>query len=57
METISTERIERLAGTTDLAVTSTPALWECDVCGSFMLDLHCKLKCAMCGFMRDCSDP
>ena len=31
--------------------------WQCDVCGLVMLDLHCKLRCVNCGFMRDCSDP
>lgn len=29
----------------------------CDLCGTRMLDLHCKLKCQACGFVRDCSDP
>jgi hypothetical protein len=29
----------------------------CDICGSSMLDVHCKLICRNCGFMRDCSDP
>lgn len=40
----------------DLAAVA-PALWECDICGVSMLDLHCKLRCVNCGFMRDCSDP
>jgi hypothetical protein len=30
---------------------------RCDLCGSPMLDLHCKLICLRCGFKRDCSDP
>jgi len=29
----------------------------CDICGVPMLDVHCKLICRNCGFMRDCSDP
>ena len=29
----------------------------CDLCGFPMLDVHCKLICRNCGFMRDCSDP
>ena len=29
----------------------------CDICGFPMLDVHCKLVCRNCGFMRDCSDP
>ena len=33
------------------------SLWECDICSTVMLDLHCKLRCTNCGFMRDCSDP
>jgi len=35
---------------------STP-IYICDRCGTEMLDLHCKLRCPACGFMRDCSDP
>ncbi len=30
---------------------------RCDICGFPMLDVHCKLVCRNCGFMRDCSDP
>ena len=41
---------------TDFA-SATRIIWECDVCGTLMLDLHCKLRCTNCGFMRDCSDP
>jgi len=37
-------------------VPSTP-VYICDRCGTEMLDLHCKLRCTVCGFMRDCSDP
>lgn len=29
----------------------------CDLCGTPVLDLHCKLRCLACGFVRDCSDP
>ena len=29
----------------------------CDLCGTPMLDLHCKLVCPSCGYQRDCSDP
>ena len=29
----------------------------CDLCGHKMLDVHCKLRCEGCGFVRDCSDP
>ncbi len=37
---------------------STLPEWEpCDICGFPMLDVHCKLICRNCGFMRDCSDP
>lgn len=31
--------------------------YTCDFCGYQMLDLHCKLRCEQCGFIRDCSDP
>ena len=30
---------------------------ECEVCGSEMFGLHCKLICPNCGYRRDCSDP
>jgi rubrerythrin len=30
---------------------------ECEVCGSEMYGLHCKLVCPNCGYRRDCSDP
>ena len=30
---------------------------QCDLCGSLMLQVHCKLVCPMCGYQRDCSDP
>ncbi len=38
-------------------LASIRAIWQCDICGTVMLDLHCKLRCTNCGFMRDCSDP
>lgn len=31
--------------------------YYCDLCGSVMLNLHCKLVCETCGYKRDCSDP
>ncbi|MGQ0561152.1 MAG: hypothetical protein ACT443_04665 [Gemmatimonadota bacterium] len=30
---------------------------KCDLCGSFMLERHCRMMCPMCGYQRDCSDP
>ncbi len=30
---------------------------ECEVCGTEMYGLHCKLICPNCGYRRDCSDP
>ncbi len=42
---------------TATATRPVDAIWECDICGTVMLDLHCKLRCTNCGFMRDCSDP
>jgi hypothetical protein len=32
-------------------------VYYCDLCGSVMLNLHCKLICERCGYKRDCSDP
>jgi hypothetical protein len=29
----------------------------CDLCGSPMLERHCRLICTQCGYQRDCSDP
>lgn len=34
-----------------------PAREECELCGSEMFGLHCKLICPNCGYRRDCSDP
>ena len=31
--------------------------YRCDLCGSPMLERHCKLVCTGCGYQRDCSDP
>ncbi|HET7377459.1 MAG TPA: hypothetical protein VFK30_12170 [Anaerolineae bacterium] len=28
----------------------------CWVCGAAIVDVHCKIVCKNCGFMRDCSD-
>ncbi|MGQ0815290.1 MAG: HVO_2523 family zinc finger protein [Gemmatimonadota bacterium] len=30
---------------------------KCDLCGSLMLEVHCRMMCPMCGYQRDCSDP
>lgn len=30
---------------------------KCDLCGSLMIEWHCRLRCPMCGYERDCSDP
>ena len=29
----------------------------CEVCGTEMFGLQCKLICPNCGYRRDCSDP
>lgn len=29
----------------------------CEICGSRMVERHCKVQCLNCGFTRDCSDP
>ena len=34
-----------------------PSGEDCEVCGSEMYGLHCKLICPNCGYRRDCSDP
>jgi hypothetical protein len=30
---------------------------HCDLCGAAMIEVHCKLVCGACGYVRDCSDP
>ena len=30
---------------------------KCDLCGSAMIEWHCRMMCPMCGYQRDCSDP
>ena len=34
-----------------------PSGEECEMCGTEMFSLHCKLICPNCGYRRDCSDP
>jgi len=29
----------------------------CEICGSQMVERHCKIICPNCGYTRDCSDP
>jgi len=42
----------------DRGLAAPPGLVEeCEVCGSQMYGLHCKLVCPNCGYRRDCSDP
>lgn len=36
---------------------AAPLEVRCDLCGGPMIDRHCKLVCARCGYQRDCSDP
>jgi rubrerythrin len=31
--------------------------YVCDICGSPMLERHCRIVCPVCGYQRDCSDP
>jgi rubrerythrin len=40
-----------------IAMTTQQDVYICDVCGAEMLEIHCKIICPRCGFMRDCSDP
>lgn len=40
--------------TTPPPVSDVPV---CDLCGSIMLERHCRLVCTQCGYQRDCSDP
>lgn len=31
--------------------------YVCEICGSLMMERHCKILCPVCGYQRDCSDP
>ncbi len=37
--------------------TLNPSGEDCEICGTEMYGLHCKLVCPNCGYRRDCSDP
>lgn len=41
----------------DSGAEASDETYYCDLCGSVMLNLHCKLVCETCGYKRDCSDP
>ena len=43
--------------TSSAAGSSTPRGLTCEICGSQMLERHCKIQCPNCGYTRDCSDP
>ena len=38
-------------------INNESVIVTCDICGFQFTDVHCKLKCTKCGYMRDCSDP
>ena len=42
-----------------LPITQAPKTKQviCDLCGHPAIELHCKIRCLNCGYMRDCSDP
>ena len=42
---------------TQTTETPNPSGGDCEVCGTEMYGLHCKLVCPNCGYRRDCSDP
>jgi transposase len=44
-------------GSQEHVETPQPSGEECEICGSEMYGLHCKLVCPNCGYRRDCSDP
>ncbi len=41
----------------EIRETLEPSGESCEICGSEMYGLHCKLVCPNCGYRRDCSDP
>ncbi len=40
-----------------IEMTVQSEVYDCDICGAAMQDIHCKLICPRCGYTRDCSDP
>jgi rubrerythrin len=42
---------------TQTTEVSQPAGEDCEICGTEMYGLHCKLVCPNCGYRRNCSDP
>jgi hypothetical protein len=49
------EKVEKKATQTSEALQTSGE--ECELCGTEMFGLHCKLVCPNCGYRRDCSDP
>ena len=41
----------------DTKIQTDIGIWTCGRCGAAMIELHCKLRCDYCGFVRDCTDP
>jgi hypothetical protein len=48
---------EERAQQTEAPEVLEPSGEDCEICGSEMYGLHCKLVCPNCGYRRDCSDP
>ena len=54
-----TEDMNGEAGVEEISVPETQVITGevCEMCGTEMFGLHCKLVCPNCGYRRDCSDP
>ena len=54
-----TYRMAEASENREMQLTETAASLEeeCELCGTEMFGLHCKLVCPNCGYRRDCSDP
>lgn len=58
-ENLPAERVDGVVDRADFDPAYDPdEPVACEVCGAVMdYTASCKLRCARCGYMRDCSDP
>ncbi|MCC7361372.1 MAG: hypothetical protein IT317_17935 [Anaerolineales bacterium] len=56
-EPVASKTPPRAAATDHPAKLNPAADAVCWCCGGQTLKRHCKIVCANCGFLRDCSDP
>ena len=58
MRTLDRRTLERVMRKLSASNTEEPwAIAPCELCGGSVVQIHCKIKCQTCGYVRDCSDP